>query len=897
MFQKHKLAASVALLCALGVSGCGSDDDTALVITPPPTEPTAPTGPTFPEGAIMISAEGNIAENILEAFINAQSNDVIVLPEGTFKPDRTLLFDGDADGDGVFAKNVTIMGHGQDKTILDFSESAGGDGIFVQNAMNITIQDLQVNEAANNGIKLKNTNGIILRRLSTIWDGELNADNGAYGLYPVECENILIEDTYVRGSADAGIYVGQSKYIVVRRNVAKENVAGIEIENSQYADVYDNEAVGNTGGILVFDLPIGNGYYGRSVRIFNNHVHGNNTPNFANASSNPAGVHIVPPGTGVIILSTRDVEIFDNVIEDHDTLSITATSFFIAEQDIEGAFVMNYALPGGIIDDGWRAVPRNIHIHGNQISDSGSAPNGKLIPDIIAAYQGLHGVFPAILYDGLGEAIANSGLFFDNGGEGMPYAGVDFKEPPFAADGSDNLCAIDNGDVTIGQLYAGNHSAADLGTPDVLLDNGEGTLMNCSQISLPVHTVTFGDQVFGCGIDDDVEGCDGGNTVGDSGEIGDGEASIIGDGDQSLCVASGNSVNLDALLGANCPTLADYNLFADALDPTQNPNSGGVPYDLTSALFTDYSSKYRFAFLPDGQAAQYNADETFDFPVGTVLVKTFAMPEDSAMPGTEGEELLETRLLIHRQNGWTALPYVWSADKSEAKLTKPGSVFEQSLMHQGEALTFDYSVPNVNQCKQCHQLTDSEGVARFAPIGPKARFLNSDYAYASGTANQLQHWADNGLLTGLPTDVAAINTAPNFGLLGEFGADEMGVLSEATDAEVMSLAKGYLDINCAHCHRPEGNASNTGLKLEYWRPYAGNEQAHGTCKAPIAYGGGSLSHDIVPGDPEASIMHFRMASTEAGDMMPEIGRALSHDAGVALINEWIKRLPSAACSQ
>ena len=132
---------------------------------------------------------------------------------------------------------------------------------------------------------------------------------------------------------------------MVRRNIAKENVAGIEIENSKYADVYNNEAMGNTGGILVFDLPINNHRYGSSVRIFNNKVYDNNTPNFANASANPAGVHIVPPGTGVIILSTADVEIFNNQITRHDTLGVTVSSFFIAEPDMT-SFVGNYGQPG-----------------------------------------------------------------------------------------------------------------------------------------------------------------------------------------------------------------------------------------------------------------------------------------------------------------------------------------------------------------------------------------------------------------------------------------------------------------------------------------------------------------------------------------------------------------------
>ncbi|GAA4886318.1 SO2930 family diheme c-type cytochrome [Ferrimonas pelagia] len=867
-------------MAALALAGCDNDNDApAPVVDPPPTQPPVDPGPTFPEGAIMVSAEGNVAENILNAFINAQSNDVIVLPEGTFQPDRTLLFDGDVDGDGVFAKNVTIMGYGQDATVLDFSQAESGDGIFVQNALNITIQDLSVNEAKNNGIKLKNTNGIILRRLATIWDGELNADNGAYGLYPVECQNILIEDTYVRGSADAGIYVGQSEYIVVRRNVAKENVAGIEIENSKYADVYDNLAIGNTGGVLVFDLPIGNQRYGSSVRVFNNEIRGNNTYNFANASANPGGVHITPPGTGVIILSTADVEVFNNVIDDHDSMAVAISSFFIAENDIMGAFAMNYAQPGGAIEDGWRAVPRNIHIHDNLITNSGSNPNGKLITDIVAAYQGIHGVFPAIVYDGLGQAIANNGL-------GELY----FRETPFAADGSDNVCASNNGDVSIGQLYAGDHPAGSLEIPDVLYENTQNNLLDCSQISLPVHTVTFGEQVFGCGIDDDTAGCDGGEIIGNGGNIGDGDGGLVGDGDLSLCAASGSEVNWTALLGANCRSLADYNLFADAMDPTTAPNSGALPYDLNSALFTDYASKYRFVYVPGEQSAQYNTDEAFDFPVGSVLVKTFAMPDDTANP-TGGEELLETRLLIHRETGWTALPYVWNANKDDAVLAKPGAFLSQSVVHMGEQLDFTYEVPSINQCKQCHQYKGEDGVARFVPIGPKARNLNGDYAYADGVANQLTAWQAHGILTGVPADLAEVDAVPQFSLLG------MDALDQLADPAVMDLAKGYLDINCAHCHRPEGNASNTGLKLEYWRPYAGNEQAHGTCKSPVAYGGGELGFDIVPGDPEQSILHFRMASTDPGDRMPEIGRSLSHGAGVALIAKWISRLPAASCSQ
>ncbi|WP_153913640.1 SO2930 family diheme c-type cytochrome [Shewanella sp. TC10] len=869
----------VATAVTMSLSGCGSDDDEPTITeTPPVVQPPAETGPTFPEDAIMVEAGENLTISIQEALINAQSNDVIVLPKGNFKIESTLLFDGDVDGDGVFSKNVTIMGYGQDETVLDFSEANSGDGIFVQNAVNIIIQDLSVNEAKSNGIKLKNTNGIILRRLATIWDGELDKDNGAYGLYPVECENILIEDTYVRGSADAGIYVGQSQYIVVRRNIAKENVAGIEIENSKYADVYDNEAVGNTGGVLVFDLPINNQRYGSSVRVFNNKIHNNNTKNFANASSNPGGVHIVPPGTGVIILSTDDVEVFNNDISNHDSLAVAITSFFVAERDIS-TFVGNYAQPGQAISDGWRATPRNIHVHDNNISDYGQKPNGHLIDDIIKAYVLTHGQMPGIIYDGLGEALSNNGT--------AAYLGL--QELPFAEDGSDNTCITNNGDVSVGRLYA--NSNTDQNLPEAMLQAPQTDLLACSQVSLPVHTVTFGDEIFGCGVDDETEGCDGGTLIGGGGSIGEGEGGLEGDGDLSLCEASGSNVSWDALLKANCPNLSDYNLFADMTNPTDAPNSNGLAYDLNTPLFTDHATKYRFVYLPDGTTANYSENESFDFPVGTVISKTFALPADTNARGFANEDLIETRLLIHRETGWSALPYVWKADKSDAVLAKAGAIQGKQVTHKGEMLSFDYVVPSMNQCKQCHQFkADADSNAVFMPIGPKARHLNRDYVYSDGSMNQLTKWQSAGMLQGLPT-LSDVDMVPEYQ-----DGDEDNIAS-MSDTELMAAAKGYLDINCAHCHRPEGNASNTGLKLEYWRSY--DEDAgfsHGTCKSPVAYGGGTLGFDVVPGNPEESILHFRMETNDPGDRMPEIGRSLSHDEGVALINEWIKRLPAASCS-
>lgn len=469
-----------ALLLVVSLAGCGGSSD---------SDDDPDTSSQFPDGAIMLASD-NLTQNAKEAFINAESGAVIVFPEGRFDMADTLTFDADSDGDGTPVNNIIIMGYGMDKTILDFSGSAGGDGIFVQNGSNITIKDIGVYEAANNAIKLKDTDGIHIQSVATVWEGELDENNGAYGLYPVECQNILIEDSYVRGSADAGVYVGQSSNIVVRRNEAVENVAGIEIENSTNADVYDNVATGNTGGILVFDLPIGNDLYGSTVRVFDNEVTDNNTENFANASANPAGVHIVPPGTGVIVLSTSDVEIYNNTISGHNTTSVAISSYYLADDQL------SYANPtyAPVIDDGWKPVPRNIHVHDNAISDSSTAPEGAFIQDIINGYLATHSAFPAVLYDGLGELLANAG---DAATAGAPFGPEDM------------ICAEGNGNVSYGQVYGTDPTdpANGLTTmpaapqPRLLFEASQTNLLSCATplARLPASSATINGTAYGCG--------------------------------------------------------------------------------------------------------------------------------------------------------------------------------------------------------------------------------------------------------------------------------------------------------------------------------------------------------------------------------------------------------------
>jgi uncharacterized repeat protein (TIGR03806 family) len=326
-------------------------------------------------------------------------------------------------------------------------------------------------------------------------------------------------------------------------------------------------------------------------------------------------------------------------------------------------------------------------------------------------------------------------------------------------------------------------------------------------------------------------------------------------------------INQDALLKARpARIISEYRLFTDM--KAQKPANGVVPYDLQVSLFTDYAHKYRFVYVPDGKKAKYDEHEVLRFPIGSVLIKTFAYPADFRKPD-QNIRLLETRLLIHQEKGWNAWTYVWNEEQTEAVLKVAGARMDVDWIDlKGNLRQIRYSVPNKNQCKGCHILGKA-----FSPIGPKARNLNKDYQYASGPENQLINWNRHGFLEGLP-DLDQVQSVP---------------VIDNEKADLNKRARAYLDVNCAHCHRREGPASTSGLFLTNGED---NPVHWGYKKRPIAAGRGSggLLFDIDPGKPENSIIHFRMHSTDPGIMMPETGRMIVHTEGLRLIHEWIEEL-------
>ena len=319
--------------------------------------------------------------------INARPGDVITIPEGVHAINRGLSLN---------VSGVTLRGLGMDKSILSFKgQVQGAEGLLV-NASDFTIEDLAIEDAAGDALKINEGRNIVIRRVRTEWTNGPHEKNGAYGIYPVQAENVLLEDSVAIGASDAGLYVGQSRNVVVRNNRVEFNVAGIEIENTMHADVYGNVARNNTGGILVFNMPdLPNP--GHSTRVFDNEVVGNNSANFG-AEGTP--VASVPAGSGIVINSNDRVEIFDNVIADNDTANIIISSYYAT----------GYQGTRDVIDD-YDPYPETIYVYGNTMSGGGSSPDGLDLKALKVAKFGLSGSFPDVLWDGY----VNADKVDDNG--------------------------------------------------------------------------------------------------------------------------------------------------------------------------------------------------------------------------------------------------------------------------------------------------------------------------------------------------------------------------------------------------------------------------------------------------------------------------------------------------
>ncbi len=353
--MKKILVASIAIGITIFVNACASNSGTQTAS----------------------SSSADFAKNLQEDLIKAKPGSVIEIPEGKFTFDKTLSLN---------VAKVTIRGKGMGKTILSFAgQKAGSAGMMVK-ADDFVVEDLAIEDAAGDALKVENSNNVTMRRVRVEWTGGPKETNGPYGLYPVTCKNVLIEECVAIAASDAGIYVGQSDGVIMRRNRAEKNVAGIEIENTKNADVYENIATNNTGGIMAFNLPDLPVQGGTNVRIYNNKIMSNNLANFAPTSQIVAGL---PTGTGILVMSIKNVEVFKNVIQDNNTANINITTFSGKDGKLPDLSKYN-------------PFTASVYIHDNHIAGGGSQPDVRL-PKIAELAKATGGKFTDILYDGVIE--------------------------------------------------------------------------------------------------------------------------------------------------------------------------------------------------------------------------------------------------------------------------------------------------------------------------------------------------------------------------------------------------------------------------------------------------------------------------------------------------------------
>ncbi|TWU60551.1 Planctomycete cytochrome C [Rubripirellula tenax] len=722
-----------------------------------------------------LSPSDDVQYRLQELLISAVPGDVIEFDAGLFQFNRQI---------DITTDNLTLRGQGSGKTTLTFKgQLSGGQGIEAT-GNNFLVEGLAIEDTAGNAIKVLGARNVTFRDVRTEWTGETLATNGAYGLYPVQCRNVLIDSCVAIGASDSGIYVGQSRDVIVRGCRAERNVAGIEIENTVGADVYDNVATDNAGGLLVFDLPGLQQKSGRNVRLFRNRISGNNHVNFAAPGNIVAAV---PPGTGLMILATDHVEAFDNDITDNQTASILLVSYLVSGKKVN--------------DPDYDSIPEAVSIHDNRISGGGTKPSGEF--GLMLSTLGTP--VPDILFDG----VVN------------PERLVDGKLPD----------ELQHSIVNNGKARFLNFKFADL-NPISLASGTYKPERDVSVYSKPRASLA---------------------------------PISLADHDPPTKLADKTVLAYRAAP----KRLSEFGLF-EGNGSTQQPVAGVVPYDLNTTLFTDHATKYRFIRVPDGASIGYTDTGVLRFPEGTVIAKTFAYPVDGT-DTTKGERLLETRIELIEEGEWFGYSYQWNDDQTDASLLLGGGEVNVSWINEdGEHLSNRYEIPNANQCLNCHSQN-----AAYVPIGPTAMNMNRDYDFGDGKANQLDYLAEKHLLVDLPPAAKR---------------DRMPVSDDPSTGSLNQRAHAWLDVNCAHCHSPQGTARTSGLDLRFKQS---DPAKFGLWKSPVAagHGSGGRSYDIVPGEPDKSILLYRIQSATPGIRMPSVGRNMVPTKGATLIEQWITAMP------
>ena len=326
------------------------------------------------------------------------------------------------------------------------------------------------------------------------------------------------------------------------------------------------------------------------------------------------------------------------------------------------------------------------------------------------------------------------------------------------------------------------------------------------------------------------------------------------------------------LLQTPLPKLSDYHFFIGPLKD-QKPGYKVVPYEPASSLFSDYAHKKRFIWMPQGTSATYDGDDNvLEFPVGTVIIKTFYY--DNVQPANN-TKIIETRLLVRKNDEWKLYDYVWNENQTEAFLDTEGNgIFVPiTWTENGATRSIDYKIPSQTECVTCHKINENNTGEKNTPIGPKPQNLNTTYNYGKFSRNQLEHWKRIGYIDNTLPNLASIYSAVDW---------------RDTSKPLELRAKSYIDINCAHCHRVGGHCDYVPQRFNFSNM---DMYTFGICLPPL-FNIPDNPYVINAGDADHSELMYRINTNEGSEMMPIIGRTIIHEEGVALMREYINSLPN-----
>lgn len=862
---------------------------------------------------------------LLRALFHAQEGDSIRLCAGHFGFDREIPVHD--------KRGITLQGAGRNATILSFADSHDAWGISAGRMRGFTLRGLTIADAPSLGLFIYESAQVTVSDVRVMWTGYDSCDpspaaivnscsaHGEVGAAIEFSRDILIEDSEFLGASIFGLITLLPRDSVIRRVRAAYNAVGILFAEAHRTSLIDSVIEANAIGILSGDAAENNPH-GAKSRLINNRILANNTPNFIPTGNALAAL---PSGIGLFLIATDQVEIAGNEIADNGTTGLVLINNGLVSPDER--------------ETKYDFYPEGINIQDNLFRDNGGAPAAPdpragpvaaFIPLILTKNGGKSA---QIAWDGAVDTPNDCGRIpTDERGVPLNQPNPDSprSEPRTDERGRPNFEDSDPSPPcrwnawkfdAQGRLKPENH---------IYINNNQ--FENTGLLNQPVDDfVRF-----------NITSSDGEQLARDMLIPASNDLSVLAgslpswpdgapqlpyqpdaraSGDrvspqqtaQACAGGSTNQVNWPALARYNCPELSQYGLFADPQNPRHSPHARGMPYKLNTPLFSDYAVKYRFVFVPPGQSIRYadyagdpaisydnNPQRVLEMPVGSVLVKTFAFRQQDPAGNITAEDVVETRLLIKRQEYdravWVGMAYRW-------RDTPAGRVAE--LLPEGAttAVSFDYldadpdvvdsygqrhrytgatqyAIPAATSCAACHGGTQREPGA--SPISIKPRHLNRE-AFCAATGNrlnQLDCLVATGLMRALPAAPVKLERFPRWNVPGDSGEPA------GSAQDVHQRMRAYLEINCAFCHSPDGRARFTDMYVDAFRPV---DKRFGICRPPNLGGRfGSRRFDIEPGNAHASVLHHRDTISDYL-RMPPLARSITNNEASDLMVDWIDR--------